>query len=964
MIILPFPSSADVERGVGISPITPQGQFLRRELIDAGIDMNDAVVTHVCRFALPDTLKNYKPKHFTEGAAYVHADIMRIQPDAIICVGAQALKCLYGSKAKLDTYRGNVLNYEIGDRQYKVIPTASHLQFLGGYANLQVFQSELRRAAEIARNEYVVKPRKTDYRVCTTADEVEALCAEITAASPPYIAFDTEWGNDVARNEFRYTISIQLSWAAGKAAFIQLRNQRTEPSRVDQVPFGVPRKDGTRRTKDVVIPESLVTGVPMHTREDEQRIWSAVQRLLMNRKWKVAGQHIRADAEEFARAGYPIDERVEDGIDTMLIHHQLFGDEDQGLDHLIRKYAPEFGAFWMDLEEWLDENTRKLQLQFGYRTIPLPILIPYACCDADGTWIIAGKLLAELQLQPTLWALYWKHVAPTSLHLLDVERQGIMIDNRQRARLYEEYKPVYDDTLAKLRTKINWPDFNPGSDPNKQTLMYSGSMYKDKKAPPEGAHVLKIVPLMNTDKFPKDWAEIEAAGDNLMNSPSTKAKTIELLIHKYPEVIELRWLKLLSVLGKFLGTYLQAMTTNEFGVIEDGKGLHNNIWSDGRVRTKLSQITETGRYTSKEANLQTKPKKQEAAALECMVYYKFQCSMREYEKRCRANYTGPDKIELKDQLNLPKFATCFIARPGYCLIEADFKTAELFIWAYCSGDPELIAILDSGRDLHSEVAALAFDIESARCRDAIEKFNAGDKETYKAWNKWFKDHHEAPRTGAKTVNFGVMYGRGAGALAREIQANGVDIDLAGAQRIIDRLAKDFPIAWKWLQEGAQFAVNNGYIENAFGRRRYFSGSLEMSNSNQAAIGREAKNSRIQGAVADLLAQAGVSLYRMRRRIPKEKLDFEVLLPVHDAFLFEVKYEHVENAVKLINMCMSDNNLLPGTKYKLGLDIEVRAHSWGDKGIKPKDFIKHVADAKANETAVPEWIEQQLALTAA
>lgn len=754
LIILPFPSSADVEYGVGINPITPQGQFLRRELEAAGVDLQDAVVTHVCRFALPDTLKNYKPNHYSSGWAYVHEDIKRVNPDAIIAVGAPSLKCLYGTKAKLDTYRGNVLDYTIGDKTYKVIPTVSHLQFLGGYANLQVFQSELRRAAEVARHEFSVKPRQIDYRVCKTLGEVQAVCEEIRAVKPPYISFDTEWGNDVARDEFRYTLSIQLGWGVGKAAFIQLRTQFTDPPELTQVPFGPPRKDGSRRTKEVVIPEVMHCGVPMHTPEDERAIWATVQALLLDPAWKVAGQHIRADAEEFARAGYPIDERVADGIDTMLIHHQLYGDENQGLDHLTRKYCPEFGAFWMELEEWLDRNTRKTQLRFGYRNIPLPILTPYACKDADATWIIAGKLLQELEAQPVLWNLYWNHVAPTSLHLLDVERQGILVDNDQRAVMHAAYKPVYDDVLAKLREKICWPTFNPASDPDKQTLMYSTIFYKDKKSAPEGAKVLEIQPLVNTDKFPKDWDEIEAAGANLMHSPSTKAKTIELLIFKYPEVIELRWLKILSVLGKFLSTYLQAQSLNEYGVTEDGKSLHHNIWSNGRVRTRLSQITETGRYTSQKANLQTKPKKQEAAALECMVYYYYGCSMREYERRCRKDYKNDDRIEVKDQIAVPKFATCFVAKPGYCLIEADFKTAEIFIWAYCSGDEGLIAICDGGRDMHSEGAAKSFELEDVKCRDAIAAFDRGDKTSYMAWNKWFKSKYEAERTAAKAVNFG------------------------------------------------------------------------------------------------------------------------------------------------------------------------------------------------------------------
>jgi DNA polymerase I-like protein with 3'-5' exonuclease and polymerase domains len=114
---------------------------------------------------------------------------------------------------------------------------------------------------------------------------------------------------------------------------------------------------------------------------------------------------------------------------------------------------------------------------------------------------------------------------------------------------------------------------------------------------------------------------------------------------------------------------------------------------------------------------------------------------------------------------------------------------------------------------------------------------------------------------------------------------------------------------------------------------------------QAAIGREAKNSRVQGTVADLLAQAGVMMYQMSQRVGKQDLDFRILLPIHDAFLFEVKNEHAARAVKLITMCMSTNNRIPGTDYKLGLDIEIRPRSWGDKGMSPKAFISCVDESK-------------------
>jgi DNA polymerase I-like protein with 3'-5' exonuclease and polymerase domains len=172
----------------------------------------------------------------------------------------------------------------------------------------------------------------------------------------------------------------------------------------------------------------------------------------------------------------------------------------------------------------------------------------------------------------------------------------------------------------------------------------------------------------------------------------------------------------------------------------------------------------------------------------------------------------------------------------------------------------------------------------------------------------------------------------------------VDIDEAGAQKIINQVAADFPIAWKWLEGNAQQAIAHERLENIFGRIRYFSGSSAMFRSDQNKVGREAKNFPIQSAVADLLAQAGVMLYTALKKLGPS-MDMKVLLPIHDAFLFEVKNEHVPKAFKLIKLCMSTLNPLPGTEHRLGVDIEVRAHSWGDEGYKESQLdtfmSKHV-----------------------
>lgn len=972
LVVLPSPTAQDEADLTCMSESTSGGALLRKELRRAGIHLSDVMVTYAHRFMLPRGVTSYGVQHMKDSRPYMQRDIQHCAPDVIIALGAAAIKALYGSSAKLDNVQGNVLDYQLTTNsgkvlhECKVVPTYSHLAFIGGHANISVFRSELRRAAELGASLYRARQFEKRFFVCETVKEVSDLCDLIEDESPPWIAFDTEFGNDVAREEFTYTLSVQLSWGENTAAFIKLRGQeevfRPEvdlPSYEEALPLiykkperakGSPASYRNYAAYCKKIEASVVWrqgheyhfehegryykgGVKIHSVEEERAIWDRLHKLLSNRKWRLSAHHLRVDADQCYRNGCDIDERIADGLDTLLMHHLLYGDEQQGLDHLVRKYAAHYGAFWLGLEEWLDNTgSRNKHLQYGYRDIPLDILIPYALSDAAVTWTATEKLLEELNEPDNkkLKRLYFRQVAPASLHLLDIEREGIIVDEDRRAELRDFYQPIHDRLLARLRERINWPGFNPGSPEQIATLLFPNVDYKRKKQAPEGARTLDLEPICNTDKYPIPWDKLKAAGEEKFASPSTAAKTLELMYNQNRDIVELRLLRNISVINKFLSSYLKPQDVNEHGVVEDGKGFHCNIHGDGRVRTHLSQITSTGRLTSSKANLQTKPKKQEAAAFAAVIDCLYEMSVEDYEEAVERGEVEKVKVN--------KFASCFVAPEGYALIEADFKTAEVFVWAYASGDKELIALVDNGRDIHSETAAKSFNLpELADLEFAINALANGEVEVYKAWADGIKDKYGALRIAAKTVVFGVMYGRGAPALTAEINKvvkEPITVDVA--QQIIDGISKAYPDAWDWLVENSEKAVEQEFIENVFGRRRYFQGASQMSEWDQASVKREAKNSPIQGTVGDLLLKSGIMLRKALKDLEAEgnPLDMKILLPIHDAFLFEVKYEDVPRAVEVIEECMGRRNTLPGTEFSLGVDIEIMPHRWSDKAYDP------------------------------
>jgi DNA polymerase I-like protein with 3'-5' exonuclease and polymerase domains len=914
------------------------GALVVEEMGKAGLVLDSIYATYAVRFALTEGRKSYLESHKRSCAALARADVLGLRPRAVIASGSDALKAFFGRDAKVDNYLGVFHDWH----GIPIMTTESHLSFASGHASLGLFASCLDRVRDYLAvgKVSVTVPSMQDYRICRTANEIVRTCDELVGMADTgvldLVVVDTEFGNDVAREEETYTISVQVAWGDGCAAY-----------------FGLYGQDG----------------VAFMSEPDLDRSIQSMKRLFEHPGIRLGGHHLRVDIQRLSELGIEVDEKIATGYDTMLLHHLLFGDDDQGLEVLVRKACPEFGNFWKPLEDWLDANSRNVQLQFGYSKIPDDILIPYSIRDADATFRALHWLLKEFRKPANqhLLELYFNITAPTSLHLLDVERQGILIDDTLRAEIRAFYTPVYEDLLARLRKRLNWPGFNPGSKDQVLMLLFNERNYYDKKPGivPEGAKVMKgLMPLFNTDKYPRDWGEIVAEGKEHLHTPSTKSEALEILYND-TKIEEIKLLRQLSILGKFLRDYLHPIELNDFGYVADGKGLHNNIWKDGRVRTHLWQTSETHRYRSSKPNLQTSPKKQEAAAYEVFIDYYFGLSVEQYKEMCRddvpASYATWIPPELR--VEVPSYKACMVAPEDHYLIEADFATAELAVLAYASGDPILIAIVDQGRDLHSEMACIAFKlplrtemddaiafIEANKGKPAPEGWVAPkgfekssyEMVPYEKWAKKFKKTYGHLRIAAKTVNFGIMYGRGARALAREIAKAGVTITVEETQAIIDNFAKTFAKGWAWMQANMDSAIERGFVEDCAGRRRYFTGVHRLSKSQQAAARRQASNSPIQGTVAYLLSLAGVLLYRYRYHTPVgRQCGFKILLPIHDAFLIEVHKDFLKPTLEIVKLAMGKLCTIPGTGRHLGVDIEV-FKAWGQKI--PLSKIPELAEA--------------------
>lgn len=181
-------------------------------------------------------------------------------------------------------------------------------------------------------------------------------------------------------------------------------------------------------------------------------------------------------------------------------------------------------------------------------------------------------------------------------------------------------------------------------------------------------------------------------------------------------------------------------------------------------------------------------------------------------------------------------------------------------------------------------------------------------------------------------NFGIAYGRGARAIALAVKAqtgtkDPLEAIIPGvAESIEGWKTKAYPVAWKWLVAHQQMAYNPGYVENPWGRRRYF--HIRPGERN-ASMEREAGNFCIQSCCADTVQIAMVKLKELQA---SADFPFRLQNQIHDALMIETPRDCVDKAKQVLHAAMSEIDIpIPGTDktFRLGTDIDVYER-WGVK----------------------------------
>ncbi|WP_312765857.1 DNA polymerase I [Epilithonimonas sp.] len=208
----------------------------------------------------------------------------------------------------------------------------------------------------------------------------------------------------------------------------------------------------------------------------------------------------------------------------------------------------------------------------------------------------------------------------------------------------------------------------------------------------------------------------------------------------------------------------------------------------------------------------------------------------------------------------------FVADEGKKIISADYSQIELRLIAEISGEQNMIAAFQNGEDIHASTAAKLFGID-------------------------LSEVSKTQRSQAKTVNFGIIYGQGAFALAEQ-----TGLSRTEAKKMIDSYYETYPRLKEYMAEQVKKAQDLGYVETILGRRRHLK---DINSSNfvvKAHAERNAVNAPIQGSAADIIKLA---MIKIENELEDQKLQTKMLLQVHDELLFEAPIDEVETATELI-----------------------------------------------------------------
>ncbi len=239
----------------------------------------------------------------------------------------------------------------------------------------------------------------------------------------------------------------------------------------------------------------------------------------------------------------------------------------------------------------------------------------------------------------------------------------------------------------------------------------------------------------------------------------------------------------------------------------------------------------------------------------------------------------------------------FVAGPDRILLEADYSQAELRGLAYLSDDNFLKGVYERNEDLHTEVAK------------AI----------------WGDNFTKEQRVWAKSVNFGIAYGRTPHSIAEKY-----NLPEQEATAMVDAWFDRAPQAAAWIFEARRTPHIGGFLQSKFGRRRRFFNIPANDQKLMREAENEAVNFRIQSLASDLTLLAAMEIQAW---LHTQDSRASVINLVHDSILVELPLDdedlirRARAKIKAVMRRLPAERLSPAPPVAFDSDSDI-GYKWG------------------------------------
>lgn len=710
------------------------------------------------------------------------------------------------------------------------------------------------------RDNFPFQPEMIDYEVITDEDRLEWLSE--TMMNIREFAYDTETNTlDVLGPNKKFKcVGISISWGERYNYYIPLGHVRDED--ID-----------CQLDLDVVV-EYLK---PVFEREDV----------------RIIGHNLKFDMHVLKRIGIEI--KTRDLFDTMLASWLCNENTPNGLkENSLEK----MGLSQTHFAEATATVPNEVKKQFGFKansrvTFDLVLIkdgAPYALADAFYTYCLYLGFTQEL-VDEQMDKIYYKMYIPFLSTLYRMEEQGVSVDVEKLKQMGEDMQADLEELTYKIY-EIAGVEFNIGSSQQKAEILFGwekpDTPVKKDKVP---AVVEKIVKQYKSKEISLSDAEKEldkkgfyfdeqgkvfkranrnqaildksfgfrVMGETDSGNPSTDSDTIW----------KLSQLTMKTNKRKQKGVEMCKLMM-EYSKLAKLKtafvdGILDKLYEDGKAHPSFNQIgTDSGRLSCSNPNLQQLPKANE-----------------DDKYQIRSVFIGsidPNTGKRKK------------------IIALDYHNLEMVCLTYFSHDKNLTEMFANDDDAHGSTAVNMFNLECT----PVE----------------VKKEYPHLRQAAKTINFMLMYGGGAGKLYESLKSdhyspldlgskeylelyhckNGVDV----AQVFIDKYFDSYKGVAKFISGQKKYAHRNKCVYTILGRKRRLPDINSHDRKVSSYCERLAVNSAIQGTAGDICINAQIRVDADERL---REMGCNMMIQVHDELVFECPEEYLEEAIPLIKQYM-------------------------------------------------------------